>query len=75
MGAQEQVLERIRELSRARGYSINLLADFAGVSRGHMSRILRGEKSPTLKTLGRIAEGLDVPLRDLFDPPGEAPRG
>lgn len=58
--------DTIRELARKRGYSINRLADFSGVDRGHMSRLLRGEKSPTLSTLQKIAGAVDLTLFELF---------
>lgn len=55
-----------------RGYSTNRLADFSGVGRGRLSEILAGKSSPTLRTLGRLAGALAVPVRDLLpeDEPG-----
>jgi transcriptional regulator with XRE-family HTH domain len=63
--------KRIRHLMRGKGLSLNRLADFSGVGRGRMSELLAGKSSPTLRTLGRIADALDVEVRDLFtDEPG-----
>ncbi|MBI2551761.1 helix-turn-helix transcriptional regulator [Candidatus Uhrbacteria bacterium] len=42
-------------MARARGLSVNRLADFAGLSRGYVSRLLRAEQSPTLDTLEKLA--------------------
>ena len=53
---------------KERRWSVNNLADFSGVARGYVSELLNGRKSPTLNTLARLAEGLDVELRDLFAP-------
>jgi transcriptional regulator with XRE-family HTH domain len=56
-----------------RQLSINRLADFSGLGRGRVSEILAGKSSPTLRTIGKLADALDVPVRDLF-PPDEAPQ-
>ena len=65
--------QRVREAALAKGYSINRLADFAGLSRGFVSEMLREQKVPSLDTVERIAAALDVePWRLLRDerPPG-----
>jgi transcriptional regulator with XRE-family HTH domain len=58
--------KRIKTLMADKGLSVNRLADFSGVGRGRMSEILAAKSSPTLRTLGRIADALDVSVRDLF---------
>jgi len=59
---------RIRELVRRRKWSQNQLADFAGLSRAQLSRVLNGKQSPTLGTMLKIAAALDVSARDLLPP-------
>lgn len=49
-----------------RRWSSNRLADFSGIGRGYVSDVLNCRKSPTLRTLVRLAEGLDVEVRDLL---------
>ena len=49
-------------------WSVNQLADFAGMGRGHMSEIVRAKKSPTVRTLAKIAAALEVSVRDLLPP-------
>jgi transcriptional regulator with XRE-family HTH domain len=66
--AHRQIAARIRELARRRRWSQNQLADFAGISRAQLSRILTCQQSPTVMTLGKIAAALDVGLRDLLPP-------
>jgi transcriptional regulator with XRE-family HTH domain len=61
-----QVAKRIRALMKARKLSINRLADFSGVGRGRLSEILSGQSSPTLRTLGRLADALEVRAKDLL---------
>ena len=51
---------RVREAARAKGFSVNKLADFSGRSRGFVSEVLRGVKAPTLDTVEAIAAALDV---------------
>lgn len=60
-----RAVARVRQLAKAKGLSVNRLADFAGVSRGYLSRLLRAEQSPTLDTLEKLAEALGVEARDL----------
>lgn len=63
----ERVAERIDALRRERDVSVNWLADFSGLDRGYMSRLLRGKVNASLRTLALIANALDVPFRSLFD--------
>ncbi len=48
--------------------TINKLADFAGIGRGSMSEILSASRSPTVRTLSKIAAALEVDVRDLLPP-------
>jgi transcriptional regulator with XRE-family HTH domain len=57
---------RIRAAARKKKWSANQLADFAGLGRGYLSELLAGKKSPTLRTLGKIAVALEVPVRTLL---------
>ena len=43
------------------------LAYGSGISKGGLSEIERGMKEPRISTLIKVAECLDVSLRDLFD--------
>jgi transcriptional regulator with XRE-family HTH domain len=66
MGIHSVFSDNIRALAKKRGLSINHLADFAGISRGYLSTILRGQKSPTLRTVEKIAEALEVEVGELL---------
>lgn len=66
------------------GMTIAELARRAGLHPSYLGEVERGQKNPTLATLGRIASALDVSLSDLvselplsFDgtllPPDDAP--
>ncbi|HEX7169558.1 MAG TPA: XRE family transcriptional regulator [Rubrobacter sp.] len=57
--------ERVRDLRRGRGLTLNGLAELSGVSRAMISKLERGEKNPTLVVAAKLAEGLGVTLSRL----------
>jgi transcriptional regulator with XRE-family HTH domain len=57
--------ERVKELRRARGLTLDGLAEHSGVSRAMISKLERGEKNPTLVVAAKLAEGLGVTLSRL----------
>ena len=63
---------RIRDLRAARGLTLDGLADAAGVSRAMLSRIERGESSPTAQLLNKVCDGLGTTLSALFAEPTPA---
>lgn len=63
--SSEKLGFRVRELRRAKGLTLNELAEASGVSRAMISKIERGEKNPTLVVTARISEGLGVTLSQL----------
>jgi transcriptional regulator with XRE-family HTH domain len=68
-GASWRLIERVRELRRAQGLSLDALAEKSGVSRSMISLIERGETSPTAVVLEKLAGGLQVSFASLFDAP------
>ncbi|MFB6226886.1 MAG: helix-turn-helix domain-containing protein [bacterium] len=44
------------------------LSERCGYSSTYIGKIERGDRSPSLDTLARLAESLEVPLSSLFDP-------
>jgi transcriptional regulator with XRE-family HTH domain len=63
-----RIARRIFALREDLGLSIEHLADRSGVSRAMISKIERGESSPTATVLNKLAVGLDVLLPSLFSP-------
>ena len=57
---------RIREIREAKGYSLRTLAERSGLSLNAISRIERGENSPTVSSLQRLATALAVPINEFF---------
>lgn len=58
---------RVSELRQSKHFSQEELADRCGVHRTYMGSIERGEKSPTLNTIKKIIDGLDISLKEFFD--------
>jgi transcriptional regulator with XRE-family HTH domain len=61
----ERLGERVRELRRGRGLTLEELAERSGVSRAMISKLERGEKNPTLVVAAKLAEGFGVTLSQL----------
>lgn len=65
--------ERLRSLRCRRALTLDALAGSSGVSRAMISRIERGEASPTAQLLSRLCAALDVTLSAFFAPDGDTP--
>lgn len=62
--------ERLKALRNLRDLTLYELAGRSGVSRAMISRIERGEASPTAQLLSRLCAALDVTLSAFFAPEG-----
>jgi transcriptional regulator with XRE-family HTH domain len=58
--------ERLRAERRARGWPIERLAAASGVSRAMISKIERGESSPTAVLLGKLSAALELSVSELL---------
>jgi transcriptional regulator with XRE-family HTH domain len=67
--------ERLRAERRARGWPIERLAAASGVSRAMISKIERGESSPTAVVLGKLSAALELSVSELLAPPAAASGG
>ena len=63
--------ERLRGERRARGWPIERLASASGVSRAMISKIERGESSPTAVVLGKLSAALELSIAELLAPAAE----
>jgi len=59
-------LKRLREERRL---SLDMAAEATGVSKSMLGQIERGESSPTIQTVWKIANGLRVSFSSLVEPP------
>lgn len=57
---------RIQQLRKEKGYSQAKLADLCNLSTNYVGSLERGQKSPSLKTLEKISEALEVDIKDIF---------
>lgn len=58
---------RLKNLRKKRGLSQEEVSNKAGLDRTYEGKIERGERSPSLETVEKIAEALDVDIKALFD--------
>jgi transcriptional regulator with XRE-family HTH domain len=65
---------RLRELRTERGHSMRALAKLSGLSTNALSMIERGKTSPSVSTLYKLSDALEVPITAFFrtEPPREA---
>jgi transcriptional regulator with XRE-family HTH domain len=69
-----RLANRLASLRQERGWSLDALADRSGISRATLSRIERGDTSPTASLLGRLCTVYDRTMSGLLaeietDPP------
>lgn len=58
---------RIRTFRERQGLSLRAVADRCGLSINAISQIERGENSPTVSTLHRLAKALNLSITDFFN--------
>ncbi|NOD46417.1 MULTISPECIES: helix-turn-helix domain-containing protein [unclassified Ruegeria] len=60
---------RVRELRKARNWTLEQAATQAGLARSTLSKIENGQMSPTYDALKKLAIGLEISVPQLFTPP------
>ncbi|WP_436399360.1 helix-turn-helix domain-containing protein [Roseobacter sp. S98] len=60
---------RVRELRKARDWTLEQAARQAGLARSTLSKIENGQMSPTYDALKKLATGLEISVPQLFTPP------
>lgn len=63
---------RVRELRKARDWTLEQAAGKAGLARSTLSKIENGQMSPTYEALKKLATGLGISVPQLFTPPQAA---
>ncbi len=61
-----RLAERLKDLRRAHGWSLDQLAEQSGVSRATLSRLEKGDVSPTTENLGRLCGAYGLPMSRLM---------
>jgi transcriptional regulator with XRE-family HTH domain len=67
--------ERLKAARTAHGLTLRQAAERSGLSRAFLSQVERGEASPSVASLAKIAEALDIHLAELFLPPFQRTEG
>ena len=63
----QAVQERILELCKERGLSINKLCTLSGVTQSTVNNIVSGRNnSATISTIKKLCDGLDISITDFF---------
>lgn len=58
---------KVAEMQKQHGLTQEELSFKCGIHRAYMGTIERGEKSVTLDTVAKVATGLGVEVKELFD--------
>ena len=66
MTITQNIGETIRLLRQKKRMSQEQLALQAGINTSYLGQVERGEKNPTIKTLEKIANALEISLSDLI---------
>jgi transcriptional regulator with XRE-family HTH domain len=64
----EAVAKRILDLCRERNITINKLSTICGITQSTLNNIVnRNNNSPTVSTIKKICDGLDITIVDFFN--------
>ncbi|MFY0680047.1 MAG: helix-turn-helix transcriptional regulator [Thalassovita sp.] len=63
--------ERVREIRKSRGMTLEQAAGQAGLARSTLSKIENGQMSPTYEALKKLAGGLEISIPQLFTAPSQ----
>ena len=58
---------KVQKLREVKGYTKSMLSSLADLDISYIGKIERCEKSPNLRTIIKLANALDVPIKELFD--------
>lgn len=56
----------IKEVRTKKNMTLETLSKLSGISKGHLSKIEREERNPTLVTMVQIALALKVDIKELY---------
>ncbi|MBO4728735.1 MAG: helix-turn-helix transcriptional regulator [Spirochaetaceae bacterium] len=63
----EQVIDNIKKIRNEKQISIIQLSNESGISRSHLFYIESKKSVPSLNTLSKLAQALNVKMKDFFD--------
>lgn len=68
----KNIAANLKRIRKAKNMSLDRMAEQTGVSKSMLGQIERGESNPTVSTIGKIIEGIKVPLEELIEEPRPA---
>ncbi|MEW5913242.1 MAG: XRE family transcriptional regulator [Thermodesulfobacteriota bacterium] len=63
---ESEIGKNIRRIRKAKGFTLEGLAQKTGISKGYLSKLENSRKAPPVSTLLNIAKGLRVNIAELF---------
>ena len=70
MTYSDAIIKRLTELCNERNITINKLATLSGITQSTVENLMKGKtKNPKLKTLHKLAVGLNMSVSELLDFP------
>ena len=64
---EEKVGQKIKQIRNEKGLSQEKLALKAEIDRTYLAGVEQGKRNPSLKSLEKIVEALDISFQDLFE--------
>lgn len=58
---------KVQEIREGKKITRTKLSELAGLDMSYIGKIEKCEKSPNLRTIIKLADALEVPVKDLFD--------
>lgn len=58
---------KVQEIRESKNFTRTKLSELAGLDMSYIGKIERCEKSPNLKTIIKLAEALEIPVKELFN--------
>ncbi|WP_437343192.1 helix-turn-helix domain-containing protein [Phycobacter sedimenti] len=65
--SEDKISRNLKQIRAEAGFSLSRAAEATGVSKAMLGQIERGESSPTIATLWKIAKGFHLPLTALIE--------
>ena len=62
----KNIATNLKRIRKSRNLSLDMLADITGVSKSMLGQIERGESNPTVTTISKIVDGLNVAFEELI---------
>lgn len=62
----DNIAINLKRIRKEKNMSLDMVAELTGVSKSMLGQIERGESNPTIGTISRIVEGIQISYEDLL---------